>query len=50
MTDVTGAKAELFFCRHVEGARRFFIHGMAVLVQETWADHFHPVLVSSVGL
>ena len=34
-THVTGAKAELFFCRYVEGTRRFFIHGMVVIVQET---------------
>ena len=47
-THVTGAKAELFFCRYVEGTRRFFIHGMAVIVQETWADHFYPVLVTVV--
>ena len=33
-THITGAKAELFFCRYVEGTRRFFIHGMAVIVQE----------------
>ena len=43
-THVTGAKAELFFCRYVESTHRFFIHGMAVLVQEAWADHFNPVL------
>ena len=24
------------------------IHGMAVIVQETWADHFNPVLVTVV--
>ena len=47
-THVTGAKAELFFCRYVEGTRRFFIHGMAVIVQETWADHFNPALVTVV--
>ena len=46
-TYVTGAKAELFFCRCVDGTRRFFIHGMAVLVQEAWADHFNPALVTS---
>ena len=45
---VTGAKAGLFFCRYVEGTRRFFIHGMAVLVQENWADHFNPALVTVV--
>ena len=33
---VTGAKAELFLCRYVEGTRRFFTHGMAVIVQEAW--------------
>ena len=43
-----GAKAELFFCRYVEGAHRFFIHGMAVLVQEAWADHFNPTFVTVV--
>ena len=47
-THVIGAKAELFFCRYVEGTRRFFTHGMAVIVQETWADHFNPVLVTVV--
>ena len=47
-THVTGAKAELFFCRYVEGTRRFFIHGMAVIVQETWVDHFNPALVTVV--
>ena len=47
-THVTGAKAELFFCRYVEGTRRFFTHGMAVIVQESWADHFNPVLVTVV--
>ena len=47
-THVSGAKAELFFCRYVEGTRRFLIHGMAILVQETWADHFNPVLVTVV--
>ena len=31
-THVTGAKAELFFCRYVAGTRRFFIHGMAIIV------------------
>ena len=36
-THVTGAEAELFFCRNVEGTRRFFVHGMAVIVQEAWA-------------
>ena len=36
-THVTGAKAELFFCCYVEGTRRFFIHGMAVIVQEIWS-------------
>ena len=41
-THVTGAMAELFFCRHVEGTRRLFVHGMAVIVQEAWADHFNP--------
>ena len=41
-THVTGAKAEIFFCRYVEGTRRFFTHGMAVLVQEAWADHVNP--------
>ena len=49
-THVTGAKAELFFCRYVEGRRRFFIHGMAVLVQEAWADRFNPDLVTVVAL
>ena len=47
-THVTGVKAELFFCRHVEGTRRFFVHGMAVLVQEAWADHFNPTLLTVV--
>ena len=47
-THVTGAKAELFLCRCVEGTRRFFIHGMAVLVQEAWADRFNPALVTVV--
>ena len=47
-THVTGAKAELFFCRYVEGTRRFFIHGMAVFVQEAWADCFNPALVTIV--
>ena len=47
-THVTGAKAELFLCRCVEGTRRFFTHGMAVNVQETWADHFNPALVTVV--
>ena len=47
-THVTGAKAELFFCRYVEGTRRFFTHVMAVIVQETWADHFNPALVTVV--
>ena len=47
-THATGAKAEPFFCRYVEGTRRFFIHGMAVLVQETWADHFNPAPVTVV--
>ena len=47
-THVTGAKTELFFCRYVEGTRRFFTHGMAVIVQESWADHFNPVLVTVV--
>ena len=39
---------KLSFCRYVEGTRRFFIHGMAVLVQEAWAVHFNPTLVSVV--
>ena len=26
----------------------FFIHGMAVLVQEAWADRFNPALVTVV--
>ena len=47
-THVTGGKAELLFCRYVEGTRRFFIHCMAVLVQEAWADHFNPTLVTAV--
>ena len=47
-THVTGAIAELFFRRYDEGTRRFFIHGMAVIVQETWADHFNPALVTVV--
>ena len=47
-THVTGAKAELFFCRYVEGTRRVFINGMAVIVQETRADHFNPALVTFV--
>ena len=41
-------KLSFFFCRYVEGTRRFFIHGMAVLVQEAWADHFNLVLVTVV--
>ena len=45
-THVTGAKAELFFCRYVEGTRRFLLYGMAVLVQEAWTDHFNPALVT----
>ena len=45
---VTGAKAELFFCRYVEGTRRCFVHGMAVFVQEVWANHFNPCLESVV--
>ena len=47
-THVTGAKADLFFCRYVEGTHRFFIHGMAILVQEAWADLFNPALVTVV--
>ena len=47
-THVTGAKAEHSFCRSVEGTRRFFTHCMAVIVQESWADHFNPVLVTVV--
>ena len=47
-THVTGAKAELFFCRFVEGTRRFFVHGMTVLVQEAWADHLNPTLETVV--
>ena len=47
-THVTGAKAELFFCRYVEGTRRFIVHGMAVIVQEAWADHFNPSLETVV--
>ena len=47
-THVTGAKAELFFCRYVDGTRRFFVHGMAVLVQEACSDHFNPTLVTVV--
>ena len=41
-THVTGAMAELFFCRHVEGTHRLFVHGKAVIVQEALADHFNP--------
>ena len=33
-TYVTGTKAELFFCRYVEGTRRFFIHGMRFLCRK----------------
>ena len=47
-THVTGAEAELFFCRYVEGTRRFLVHGMAVLVQEVWAYHFNPCLETVV--
>ena len=47
-THVTGAKAELFFCRCVEGTRRFLVHGMAVTVQEVWANHFNPSLETVV--
>ena len=47
-THVTGAKAELFFCRYVQGTRRFFTHGMAVLVQEALADDINPTLVTVV--
>ena len=36
-THVAGVKAEMFFCRHVEGTKRFYEHGIAVLVQEAWA-------------
>ena len=43
---VTGAQAELFFCRHVEDARCFFLYHMAVLVQEAWTNHFNPALVT----
>ena len=47
-THVTGAKAELLFCHCVEGTRRFFVHGMTVLVQEVWSNHFNPCLESVV--
>ena len=43
-TYVTGAKVQLFLCHYIEGTRHFFIHGMAVLVQAAWADHFNPAL------
>ena len=33
-TYVIGTKAELFFCRYVEGTRPFFVHGIVVLVKE----------------
>ena len=45
-THVTGAKAELFVMLRARVV--FFIHGMAVLVQEAWADHFNPSLVTVV--
>ena len=44
----TGVRTGVFVCRYVEGTRRFFTHGMAVIVQETWADHFNPALVTVV--
>ena len=37
-THVTCAKAELFFCRYVEGTRRFFIHGMAACWSNTYSS------------
>ena len=43
---VTGAQAELFFCRYVEDIRCFFLYHMAVLVQEAWTNHFNPALVT----
>ena len=42
-THITVAKAQRFFCRSVEGTRRFF-----TIVQENWADHFNPALVTVV--
>ena len=47
---VTGAQAELFFCRYVEDIRCFFLYHMVVFVQkavqEAWTNHFIPALVT----
>ena len=43
-THVGGADADLFFCRHVDGVRRLYSDGFAILVQYEWADFYKPVL------
>ena len=41
-THVAGDKADLFFCKHVDGVERFYQQGMAVLVQKEWAEVYKP--------
>ncbi len=43
-THVDGAKADLFFCRHVEGVSNYYASGFAVLVQQEWASLHRPEL------
>ena len=41
-THVSGDKADMFFCKHVDGVEKFYQQGMAVLVQKEWADVYTP--------
>ena len=41
-THADGPKADLLFCRHVDGVSRFYERGIAVLIQNSWADFYKP--------